>query len=164
MVLLLQFSSLFWADSESGLVERSDLKGCNRRTFIPNDGSIPSALIVYEDRVYWKSGTTFGFKSQLFSIGVDGQGRRTEISDVLTVGLVAFDVYKVGITAAAIFFIDLCMRQDLIITTTSNQPSVYRGGHSHHYTLNTFERYNGLAMYAQDKQPEMESKWQVLIA
>ncbi|ELU14467.1 hypothetical protein CAPTEDRAFT_226953 [Capitella teleta] len=141
-------SSLFWADSESGLVERSDLKGGNRRTFIPNDGSIPSALIVYEDRVYWKSGIQFSGRNQVYSIGVNGQGRRTEISDAFTVGCYS--------RSYALHFLN-CMYQGLIFTTTSDHPYIYDGEQKTGYTVQHLKRYNGLAMYAQDKQPEMDS-------
>ncbi|ELU06363.1 hypothetical protein CAPTEDRAFT_204983 [Capitella teleta] len=124
--------SLFWADSESGLVERSDLNGNNRRTFIQSNGNTPSILIVDGDRVYWKS--------QLNSIGVDGQDLRIEIADIYFKGVVAFDVYK-----------------NLIFTTTNTQPSVYEGKSRHLFSVPSFAKYRGLAMHAQDKQPPMNN-------
>eukprot|EP00914_Ancora_sagittata_P003153 GHVO01006519.1.p1 GENE.GHVO01006519.1~~GHVO01006519.1.p1 ORF type:complete len:112 (+),score=1.06 GHVO01006519.1:442-777(+) len=95
------FSSLFWTDSESGLVERSDLKGDNRIIFVPKETGKLSALAIDGDKVYWvvQFHQTLGTAGKVYSSGVDGQNinRRLELSG-FTFNLVAFDVYKVLVT------------------------------------------------------------------
>ena len=84
-------SQLIWADSGTGLVEKSDLIGGGRSLLARSADGHPTALIVDEDFVYWLDKD----RQIIESIHVDGTGRRTVLRGERVGLVVAFDTYKV---------------------------------------------------------------------
>ena len=114
---LIVCSQLFWADSGTGLVEKSDLAGRMRSVLVNNADGLgrPTAVTVDGNRVYWLDAT----RGRLESVLIDGSDRRIVWSHDKVEDLVAFDVYKVYIVVLIVNICE-CFRYPIVSGWMSN--------------------------------------------